>query len=133
METIQITKNENVFDVKKGTILHTSWGYDMTINDFCIVLENTGKTLKCQMLGKIVSGDGVNFAGNERAKPTKGVWGKPFRLKIESRDYKGINARGYNTLFIRGSYPFINNAQGSKRFGYWSIADREEYYENTWD
>lgn len=45
-------RHDEILKLKKGDILHERWGYDMIINDYCKVLRNTGKTIKCQMISK---------------------------------------------------------------------------------
>jgi hypothetical protein len=49
-----------------GKMLHTSWGYNMTINNFAKIIEvsPSGKTVVCRMLTK----EGFNgFAGEVKA------------------------------------------------------------------
>ncbi len=95
----------------KGKILHTSWGYDMTHNDYAVVLDQTDKTILCQMLGnkKI---DGAGYEGQEVPDITKTI-GNPFRLRIKGNE---------NHLFFTGSYPYVINQYGeSKHKGYFSI------------
>ena len=106
--------------VKPGEILYNSWGYDMTINDFCKVLENTGKTLKCVMLEKSIKND--DGLGNGRAIPTKET-NKIFRLRItQKKDSHGF--------WYCGSYPYCND---SKHRGTFFRYDGKSNYENTWD
>lgn len=123
-------RDEEVSDIKPGTILYSSWGYDMTINDYCIVLENTGKTLLCRMLDREVTGDSDPSGGS--SKPIMTQIGEPFRLKIESRDYPGVNATGRKSIHIRGSYPY-SKGDKVKRFGYFSVWKGDPNYYNTWD
>ncbi len=114
-------KNErDAQPVKPGEILFNSWGYDMTINDFCKVLENTGKTLKCVMLEKSVKND--DGLGNGRAIPTKETE-KIFRLRITARK----DSPGF---WYCGSYPYGND---SKHRGTFFRYDGYGNYENTWD
>ncbi len=50
----------NAAEYKVGTILHSSWGYDMVIVDFYKVVRNTGKTLTLERMGKsYVTGGGM--------------------------------------------------------------------------
>ena len=48
-------KNPNAKHPLVGKTLHTSWGYNMTINEFCKIIEvsPTGKTCKCRMVGRV--------------------------------------------------------------------------------
>ena len=109
-------------------IYETSWGYDMTINEYCKVLENTGKTLKCVMVKKKVEND--DGLGNGRSTPDQEICSKPFRLKAVCEKWSGINDTGRYHLSIRGSYPYCNE---HKQFGYFHIWEGQPNYENTWD
>lgn len=104
-----------------GRMLHTSWGYDMTINDFCKIVEvsPTGKTVVCRMLTtKGFNGhQGHIQAGDE-------MHGDTFRLRVKSCDW------GREGLTFNGSYPFCN---GSKRKGYFSLYNGEKVWENHMD
>ena len=113
-------KNPNSKHELVGKILHTSWGCDMTINDFCKILEvsPTGKTVKCQMVNVITNGEQYGPGGSGKAKASHETHGPVFRLKVRGNGY------------FNGSYPFCN---GSKRMGYFSIDNGREYYENRWD
>ena len=120
-----------------GKKLHTSWGYDMTMNDFCEIVEvsKTGKTVKCRMVtGK---SNGLEWAPGSAGKMSAGntLYGPTFRLKNSGTSYDG------SPSFV-GSYPFCgaeNLPEGTKmsecssRFGYWSVDDGSEYYENHVD
>jgi len=105
-----------------GKMLHTSWGYDMTINEFCKIIEvsATGKTAKCRMLGK----KGFNgFSGSVRAGKT--VFGPEFRVKINP-----------NGEYFNGSYPYICNEtkeESSFKMGYWGLYNGGDVYENHMD
>lgn len=105
-----------------GTILHTSWGYSMTINDFCVILENTGKTVKCQMLHS--HGDGGQFGPHGgRVEPGSADTSvETFRLRI--KDYG-------DTCVFRGSYPFAGN--GTRRDTFAAHRAGDKYHECHWD
>jgi len=131
MNKTQLKKPESANDINVGDILHHSWGYDMTINEFCVVLKNTGKTLLCQMIGnKYVEGNAMTGS----VKPDKSIKeGKPFRVIMKNK-YSKVN--DYSSFSMVGSYPFVINQNGteSKRKGYWSKHDGEKsYYENHMD
>jgi hypothetical protein len=116
-------------DLKPETILHTCWGWDMTINDFAVVLENTGKSLKCRMVGKkVVAGDPYGPGGTGKVAPDpEKKYGRVFRVRITKEKF----GDGY---WLVGSYPFIEEKEGLKKRGYWDVHDgREVYYENHWD
>ena len=120
-----------------GKMLHTSWGYDMTMNDFCKILEvsPTGKTVKCRMVNTKTNGGEWGFGGTGRAVATEEMVGPYFRLKI-SKMTDG-------TYFFNGTYPFCGaseislnakKSEYSNRKGYFSIsAPGESYYENHMD
>ena len=121
---------QEVLNIKKGDILHTSWGYDQTNNDYCLVLENTGKTLKAVMIGaEIVEHTGLL---SETVKPNPKIRDKtkPFRIRIVKYSY--MDKPNYS---LSGSYSFCfgdNRENPSKRLGYWSLwngnANHESHY-----
>lgn len=105
----------------KNKILETSWGYDMTINDYALVLEETDKTVKCVMIAAKVTDD--NGMGGGRSVPdTTKIISEPFRLR------KKIWNDGL--IQYRGSYPYCN---GSKRYDGFAEWDGKPSYYNTWD
>lgn len=105
-----------------GKILHTSWGYDMTINNFAKVVGMTPKGVKCVMIGARVVDDYGKGDGKAFADPSI-VTSPVFVLKV-SKDTMG-------NPMIKGSYPFCDN---SKRKGYFTITDSAKgHYHNTWD
>jgi len=115
---------EEAKNIKPGDILLNSWGYDMTINDYCKVIENTGKTLKCVMIKNEVSND--DGMGNGRSIPLPDQeFGKPFRIRISISKYDG-------NVWLVGSYP-RDEEDGYKSRGCWFIWDGQPDYYNTWD
>jgi hypothetical protein len=113
--------NSNANHPLVGRMLHTSWGYNMTINEFCKILEvsPTGKTVKCRMLTK----EGFNgFTGTVEAGEK--MVGPEFRLKIDGGDY------------FHGSYPYIvrdTKEESSFHMGYFGIYNGGKVYENHMD
>ena len=112
---------------KKGDILHTSWGYSMTLNDFCKVVSvsKTGKTITCVMIGSKTVDGHIYGPGGGRVKvdPDMVLEGRPeFRLHVR------MNSDG--TWYCRGSYPFCH---GSKRMGTFWKDGGAGHYENHWD
>lgn len=104
-----------------GKIIHTSWGYDMTINEYAVIIEASDKTVKCKMLKMKVTDDCGR--GNGKAMPTlEERDGETFRLRIKS--WKDGQA------YFKGSYPFC---QGSKRMDCFSLWNSQANYHNTWD
>lgn len=110
--------------IKKGEILTSSWGYDQTTNDYCKVLENTGKTIKCQKIKseKIKSlpqGVGEIVKPNPKIKVCK-----PFRIRISPYTYGGEKR-----VSLVGSYPLTNQTDSDcedKRRGLWHKWDKKE-------
>jgi hypothetical protein len=126
-----ITKKANNHPLV-GKILHTSWGYSMTINNFCKIIEvsPSGKTVVCRMLTK----EGFNgYAGEVKAGSE--TYGPKFRLKIKD----GWNGSPSYT----GSYPYISNSRDNEgfvkrgegtRMGYFTEHDPEhKVFENRMD
>jgi len=119
-----------------GKLLHTSWGYDMTINDFCKILEvsPTGKTVKCQMVTRNVSGAPWCPGGNGKASAGNKCYGPVFRLKVDKWN-DGVS--------FHGSYPYCigdDKEEWKKwkaymgRKGYFSMcSENEKFYENRCD
>lgn len=97
-----------------GKIFHTSWGYDMTINEYAKVIKQSPKSILLQECYRAVSDD--NGMGNGRAttggelKPN----GEQFRL------FKKTTAYGYRW-------------SGGGQCRYWSEWDGRSSYHNTWD
>jgi hypothetical protein len=132
LKTVEKIVNPDI-GVKKGDTLSCSWGYDMTINNYCKVIgvSKTGKTVKCRMVEKITNGEEHGPGGSGKAKAGKKVYGPEFRLHVRGKSFVG-------------SYPFIvrrNEESGkysteksdcSYRKGYFS-KDSGESYENHWD
>ena len=120
---------------KVGMKLNCSWGYSMTINDYCEVIElsKTGKTVKCRMIPKSMNHGIYSGDGSGKAKAGEGVFGPVFRLKV---------GKGSYGLSFTGSYPFCSAeklpidtkmSECSSRKGYWSVDHGEESYENHMD
>ncbi len=97
-----------------STILESSFGYDMTINCYYMVLQDGTKTALVQEIGKTVSNDDGMGGGNSIPDTSKRL-GKPFRAY--KRDYTGRPI--YVSKYIAG-----NSADE------WS--GKPSYY-NTWD
>jgi len=105
----------------KGKIFYTSWGYDMTMNDYLVVLENSDKTARCVMIGSHVQNDDGMGRGKSFPDPEKAT-SQPFRLRIKQY--------GDTDIFLRGSYEFCN---GSKRRDTFMPYTNGGNYYNTWD
>lgn len=115
-------KYEEIQKIKKGDILHNSWGYDMTINDFCRVEENTGKTIKCQKLAKKRVGDSTDAMVYSVMPNESRPVCKPFRLRI-AKSKPNINDPEGEDGWITGSYPYATNGPTpncqNKHKGFW--------------
>jgi hypothetical protein len=124
------SSNPNANHELIGKLLHTSWGYDMTINEFCKILEvsPTGKTVKCQMVQKNTNGVEWSPGSNGKAKAGSKCYGPVFRLKIGTC---------CNHPSFHGSYPYIcrdKKEDCSFHMGYFSITSADtEHYENHCD
>jgi len=121
--------------IEVGMKLNCSWGYSMTINDYCQVIEisKTGKTVKCQMIPKNINHGVMSGDGSGKAKAGDGAHGPVFRLRVGNWN---------GGLSFTGSYPFCDAknlpentkmSECSSRKGYWSVDHGEESYENHWD
>ena len=64
-KAVKVKKEKKENPVKVGDVFHSSWGYDMTINDFYKVIDVLGsKKIKLKQLkNKVLSGN--HFAGEE--------------------------------------------------------------------
>lgn len=120
-----------------GKVLNTSWGYSMTINDYCKIIEvsATGKTVKCRKIKKIMNHAVFSGDGSGRATAGTEVYGPVFRLKVRLNGYN-------NEPNFHGSYPFcgadklaINTKMSdcSTRMGHFSFDNGLESYENHMD
>ena len=121
-------KETEINEIKEGDILHTSWGYDQTNNDYCKVLENTGKTLKCVMIGSDIIKHTGYLSETVRPNPDKLDGSKPFRIRIVKYKYNGEER-----FSLSGSYPFCWNDtrdRPSKRLGYWWLWNGQDNHES---
>ena len=104
-------------------IIHTSFGYDMTINVYAKVLSETAKTMLVQEIGATVNDD--NGTGNGRAFPDASVVkGEPFRVYKRNKTWDGSNDNYY-----KGKLP------GYSSVDFWTDYERngKGNYHNTWD
>jgi len=103
----------------------------MTINEFCVVLENTGKTVKCRMLGHTtVQGDAYAPHGSQVKPDSQHEYGPVFRLYIRGPATDTLNPDNYTYSFI-GSYPYCSNSPEARRKGYFHKTEpTRAYYEN---
>jgi hypothetical protein len=117
----------------KGKIVKTDWGYDMTINEFALILDEKPTTLKAVMIGKKVVGDNTPAGGRAFPDTTKQI-SKPFTMK-KHRDFEKSMAQiNRDTLrFVgRASPPHLKGSPQS----WWLLEDEDLIkgeYENTWD
>jgi hypothetical protein len=107
-------------DVKVGDIFKTSWGYNMTHNDYIQVVSTTAKTAMCRMLGRIVKDDCGRGAGTSVATKDQFTSGE-FRMCIRDKG---------DRVYLVGSYPFCNGSD-SKRKDYFHRWDGKPNYYNT--
>ena len=130
-----MTTIEEIRKIKKGDILDTSHGYDMTINNFCEVIENTGKTIKCQMIGKKVTSRKQGLIETAIPDRTR-KFCEPIRIRI-SRGKPNINDPKGEVVYLVGSHPYAMSKNSAncteKRRGVWFKWDGKPNYENTYD
>ena len=108
--TVQPTAiNENMI----GKIFHTSWGYDMTINEYAKVIKQSPKSILLQKCYANVTDDNGQGNGSATAADIKPD-GEQFRLFKKTTSYGERWAGG-----------------GQCR--YWSEWDGKANYHNTWD
>ncbi len=103
----------------KDQIFYYSYGYDMTINKYCKVVEETPKTAKAVMIGATVRDDNGLGGGNSTPNPAV-VLSAPFRLR---------KSEFQRELTLRGSDPDFRFS-GSQTWWLWK--GTPNYY-NTWD
>jgi hypothetical protein len=112
----------NMTTTLKGKILHTSWGYDMTINEYAVIIDATEKTVLCKMLSMKVKDDYGKGTGRATPLLKEQADAKPFRLRI--KNWNG------GEMYFKGSYPFSGD---SKRMDCFSVWNGQANYHNTWD
>ena len=90
--------------VKVGLILHTSWGYDQTNNEYAqiVKISPTGKTVMCRMMRTQV----VKENGYSREIVPFEAYGPEFRLHV--RKY-GVSPR----IYFVGQFPYCIDSQGN--------------------
>lgn len=110
-----------------GKIFYDSWGYDMTHNDYVVVVSETEKSCMVQIIGqKKLTGGG--YTGEE--VPTPEVkFGVPFRL------LKRVQKWGEGNVYLKGSYPycFPNGRMEDKKMGSFRMWSGRPNYYNTAD
>jgi hypothetical protein len=116
---------------KVGDILHHSWGYDMTHNEFCkiVKISPSRKTVLCRMVRRSIEGDPGHPGSGATAQATTNVHGPEFRLWVRLWEDYG------RYLFV-GQFPYGANYGkfDDKTRGTFSIADpSRKFYENHCD
>lgn len=97
-----------------GKIFHTSWGYDMTINEYAKVIKQSPKSILLQECYRSVENDDGRGNGRATTMGTLKPDGEQFRL------YKKTSKYG-------------DRWAGGGECRYWSEWDGRESYHNTWD
>ena len=112
-------EQKEIEEIKEGTILNTSFGYDMTINHFCVVVQK-GKTLLCQLIGKkSLSSDDSSVIPDITNK-----FNSPFRLRVYLRDRYSL---------LSGGYPAYEDGILFRKGANWRIWNGKPVYENHED
>jgi len=115
---------QSAADLRPGQLIRHSWGYGMTLNDFAVILETTGKSVIAQRIGSTwVSGE-PGFTGRVKANPAD-KFGKPFRLFIRPSSSE--------RFFLRGSYPYCEGREDKQLGNFYPTTADEEHYENHMD
>jgi len=97
-----------------GKIFHTSWGYDMTINEYAKVIKQSPKSILLQECYRGIKNDNGMGNGKATTDGTLKPEGEQFRLFLKTTNYGERWA-------------------GGGRCRYWSEWDGRESYHNTWD
>lgn len=120
-------------EIKIGTVLHDSWGYDMTINEFAKVIQILPKSFRCVMIGKqsITEKNELTELDTKRVIPNKEhTEGKPF---LVFKKYPKDRSAYPNEVWLSGSFPYVIQEDGTeyKKEGNWRVAkDGDSFYEN---
>lgn len=101
-----------------GKIFHTSWGYDMTINEYVKVIKQTEKSLLVQECICSVTDDYGKGNGKATTDGTLVKDAKPFYIKRKDTSY--------------GSY-WKGSMNGNTSASLWNEWDGKANYHNTWD
>jgi len=113
LNTIARPETSPIMQDMTGTIFHRSFGYDMTINEFCQVIGQTAKGLVVQMCAVNITGDPWAPGATGKASAGKPT-GKTFNV------FKKHNPRGKYDYWTGGGH-------------HWSIWDGRALYENHCD
>lgn len=107
-----------VKNIVDGDVLHNSWGYDQTNNDYCMVSKNNGKTIKCQMIGAHTINEGK--WGTEIVPDKDELQCNPFNIRISRYNSKYDDPGTPPHISLVGSYPYAApNDCKAKHKGYW--------------
>jgi hypothetical protein len=124
-------KIDEIMALKEGDILHASWGYDMTMNEFAVIVKKTPKSFVCRMIGtKTVSGSAFNPGGSQVVPDPEAILNhKPFRVRIYQRNK--FDGNGY--AWMTGSYPYCEGKDNMRRECWYPHDEGRSYYENHVD
>jgi hypothetical protein len=95
----------------------------MTHNDFCKVISETEKSVKCVKLGNKIL-DGGGYSGREMVDTSK-EYGKEFRL-LKRACNDGV------TRYV-GSYPFCDGSDSKRKDSFSEVSEDSTFYYNTMD
>jgi len=108
------TKPAEIKENMIGKIFHTSWGYDMTINEYAKVIKQSPKSILLQECYRLVSNDNGMGNGTATTDGTLKTGGEQFRL-------------------FKKTTPYGETWAGGGKCRYWSEWNGRESYHNTWD
>ena len=110
--------------IKAGDYFYESWGYDQTNIDYLRVesVSPSGKSAMCKMARQIVIEAHLT---SDSISPGE-TYGAPFRMMVRFAEW-----REDRDLYLKGSYPFVEN-YGSRRMGsFHSCAKETTHYQTN--
>lgn len=101
-----------------GRILHYSWGYDMTFNEYAKIIKLNAKSAVAVPMKVMTNGGEYGPGGSGKARPIHEPNGEPFLVLFKR--------------FKEGNYVSIvgGKTTGGRNWSYWN---GESNYENHWD
>lgn len=101
-----------------GRILHYSWGYDMTFNEYAKIVKLNAKSAIAVPMKVMTNGGEHSHMGTGKARPIHEPNGEPFTVLFKKfKDGGHISIVGGKTT-------------GGRSWSYWN---GESNYENHWD
>lgn len=121
--TVKRVKGAVITENLVGRILHDSWGYDMTFNEFWKIVSQTKSTVTAVKVGaELGPQDGYGYgAGTERVNPDKVI--NPLPVKFIARNYSSDFGSG--TLYFKSGRfsATLLSESDEQRNWYWNRMD----------